>query len=120
MNNFSYFNPVKIIFGKNTISQIAGEIPVDARILFVYGGGSIKRNGIYDQIISALKDRKLIEFSGIGANPEYETCMKAIEIVKKEKIDFLLAAGGGSVIDATKFIALGTFSEGDQIGRAHV
>ena len=113
MNNFSYFNPVKIIFGKNTISQIAGEIPADARILLVYGGGSIKRNGIYDQIISVLKDRKLIEFSGIGANPEYETCMKAIEIVKKEKIDFLLAAGGGSVIDATKFIALGTFSEGD-------
>lgn len=113
MKNFTYSNPVKIIFGKNTIGQIAGEIPLDARILLIYGGGSIKKNGVYDQIMTALKGMTIFEFSGIGANPEFETCLKAIELVKKEKIDFLLAAGGGSVIDATKFISLGSKAEGD-------
>ena len=113
MNNFTFSNPVKIIFGKNTIGQIAAEIPADARILLIYGGGSIKKNGVYDQILSALQGRTLFEFAGISANPEFETCLKAIELIKKEKIDFLLAAGGGSIIDATKFIALGSVAEGD-------
>jgi len=113
MKNFTFSNPVKIIFGKNTISQISCEIPTGARILIIYGGGSIKKNGVYDQIMEALKGRTIFEFSGIGANPEYETCLKAIELIKKEKIDFILAAGGGSVIDATKFIAIGSEAEGD-------
>jgi len=113
MRNFSYANPVKIIFGKNAIAQIAGEIPADKKILLVYGGGSIRTNGVYDQVMSALKDRVISEFSGIGANPEFETCVKAIELVHKENIGFILAVGGGSVIDAAKFIALGSEAEGD-------
>jgi len=113
MRNFTFSNPVKIIFGKNTISQIALEIPENSRILIVYGGGSIKRNGVYEQVTEALKNHKIVEFSGIGANPEFETCLEAIKLVKKENIDFLLAVGGGSVIDATKFIALASQSEGD-------
>lgn len=113
MKNFTYSNPVKIIFGKNTIPQLAVEVPEGAKTLIIYGGGSIKRNGVYDQVIDALKGRTFFEFSGIGANPEFETCLKAIELIKKEGIDFLLAVGGGSVIDATKFIALGCQAEGD-------
>jgi len=113
MKNFTYANPVKIIFGKNTICQIAKEIPADLRILVVYGGGSIKRNDVYRQISEALEGRIWYEFSGIGANPEYETCLEAIKLIHKEKIGFLLAAGGGSVIDATKFMALGSQAEGN-------
>jgi NADP-dependent alcohol dehydrogenase len=113
MRNFSYANPVKIIFGKGTISQIGAEIPSDKRILLVYGGGSIRMNGVYDQVMAALKDRVVVEFSGIGANPEFETCVKAIDLVHKEKIGFILAVGGGSVIDAAKFIALGSEARGD-------
>jgi len=113
MKNFTYSNPVKIIFGKKTISQLAVEIPESARTLIIYGGGSIKRNGVYDQVIEALKGRIYFEFPGIGANPEFETCLKAIDLIKKEKIDFLLSVGGGSVIDATKFMALASQADGD-------
>ena len=113
MRNFSYANPVKIIFGKSTIPLIAAEIPVGLRILLVYGGGSIRVNGVYDQVMKALKDRTVVEFSGIGANPEFETCVKAIELVHRHHIGFILAVGGGSVIDAAKFIALGSKAEGD-------
>jgi len=113
MRNFTYSNPVKIIFGKNTILQLAGEIPEGARTLMIYGGGSIKRNGVYDQVLEALKGRKVFEYSGIGANPEFETCLKVIDLVRKENIDFLLAVGGGSVIDATKFVSLASQADGD-------
>lgn len=105
MYNFEYKNPVKIIFGKDTISEIANEVPKNAKILLTYGGGSIKKNGVYDQVMNALKGDEILEFGGIEANPHYETCMKAVEIVKNEKVDFLLSMGGGSVLDATKFIA---------------
>jgi len=105
MYNFEYKNPVKIIFGKDTIPKVAKEIPKDAKVLLTYGGGSIMKNGVYDQVKSALKDVHLIEFGGIEANPHYETCMKAVDLVKAENIDFLLSVGGGSVLDATKFIA---------------
>lgn len=105
MNNFSYENPVKIIFGKNTISELSKEIPQGTKILMIYGGGSIKKNGVYDQVSTALKGYDWREFSGIEPNPHYETCMKAVDIIKKEGINFLLAVGGGSVADATKFIA---------------
>jgi len=111
MYNFEYKNPVKIIFGKGSIPKVSNEIPNDSTVLLIYGGGSIKRNGVYDQVTNALKGFNVFEFGGIEANPHYETCMKAVEIVKKEKIDFLLAVGGGSVLDASKFIAAAVFYE---------
>lgn len=113
MNNFEYKNPVKIIFGKGTIPKVAGEIPKNSKVLMLYGGGSIKRNGVYDQVKTALKDFEWFEFGGIEANPHYETCMKAIDVVKEKNIGFLLAVGGGSVADATKFIAAGALYEGE-------
>jgi len=105
MENFTYRNPVKIVFGRGSIAELPKLIPAEAKVLMTYGGGSIKRNGAYDQVTQALKGRNLAEFSGIEPNPRYETLMKAIEIVRKEQIDFLLAVGGGSVLDGTKFIA---------------
>ena len=111
MYNFEFKNPVKIIFGKDTISKVAGEIHKSAKVLMTYGGGSIKQNGVYDQVKNALKDFELLEFGGIEVNPHYETCMKAVELVKAENIDFLLSVGGGSVLDATKFIAAAALYE---------
>ena len=105
MHNFEYKNPVKIIFGKGSISRVSEEVPADATILITYGGGSIKKNGIYQQVKDALKGYNTIEFGGIEPNPSYETCMQAVEMVKEHNADFLLAVGGGSVADATKFIA---------------
>ena len=114
MNNFEFCNPVKIVFGKGSMARLSELLPEGSKVLMIYGGGSIKRNGIYEQVVKALHPFDLFEFGGIEANPHYETCMKAVEIVKKEKIDFLLAVGGGSVIDATKFVAAATcFEEGD-------
>ena len=111
MYNFEFRNPVKILFGKESISKLSGEIPDDANILMIYGGGSIKRTGVYDQVMAALKDCTVAEFSGIEANPHYETCMKAVDVVKEKNINFLLAVGGGSVLDATKFIATAALYE---------
>ncbi|AIR69598.1 alcohol dehydrogenase [Dickeya fangzhongdai] len=105
MQNFTLHTPTKILFGEGQIANLAAQIPTDARILITYGGGSIKKNGVFDQVINALKGHNVLEFSGIEPNPTYETLMKAVEIVRKEKIDFLLAVGGGSVADGTKFIA---------------
>jgi NADP-dependent alcohol dehydrogenase len=105
MQNFVYHNPVKIVFGKGSIAQLTDLLPQNAKILMAYGGGSIKKNGVYDQVMTALSGRAVTEFSGIEPNPKYETLMRAVEIVKKEKIDFILAVGGGSVLDGVKFIA---------------
>lgn len=113
MENFVFYNPVKILFGKGQIANLAPEIPPAAKILLTYGGGSIKRNGVYGQVQSALAGRDYLEFSGIEPNPLYETLMKAVEIARAEKIDFLLAVGGGSVIDGTKFIAAAAPFEGE-------
>lgn len=113
MENFEYHNPVKIIFGKGKTAKIADEIPADAKILMIYGGGSIFKNGVYKQVNAALANHDFIEFGGIEANPTYETSMEALEVVKREKIDFLLAVGGGSVIDATKFIAAAALFNGE-------
>ncbi|MEA5137861.1 iron-containing alcohol dehydrogenase [Arcicella rigui] len=113
MLNFDFQNPTKIIFGKGQIATIAKEIPTDATILMTYGGGSIKTNGVYEQVTKALAGRKVIEFSGIEPNPSYETLMKAVEIMRAEKVDFVLAVGGGSVIDGTKFLVAAVDYEGD-------
>jgi NADP-dependent alcohol dehydrogenase len=113
MNNFNFYNPVKILFGKGKISEISRNIPRDARILMTYGGGSIRRNGVYEQVTTALKGFKVVEFGGIEPNPKYETLMNAVEVVKAEKIDFLLAVGGGSVLDGTKFIAAAALYDGE-------
>lgn len=113
MYNFEYKNPVKIIFGKGSIPKVTEQISSGSKILMTYGGGSIKQNGIFNQVKNALKDFELIEFGGIEPNPHYETCMRAIEIAKNEKVDFLLSVGGGSVLDATKFIAAGILYPGN-------
>ena len=113
MNNFNFYNPVKILFGKGKIAELNKNIPADAKILMTYGGGSIHKNGVYEQVKLALKGYNLVEFGGIEPNPHYETLMKAVEIVKAEKIDFLLAVGGGSVLDGTKFIAAAALYDGE-------
>ena len=113
MNNFEFYNPVRIVFGKGEISALKGLIPRDKKIMLTYGGGSIKKNGVYDQVIEALQGVDVVEFGGIEPNPHYETLMKAIEIVKKENVNFLLAVGGGSVLDGTKFIAAGALWPGE-------
>ncbi|MDR0370234.1 MAG: iron-containing alcohol dehydrogenase [Prevotellaceae bacterium] len=105
MNNFIFQNPTKLIFGKGMIARIAEEIPIEKRIMITFGGGSVKKNGVYEQVKDALKNHNTIEFWGIEPNPSVETLRKAIDLGKKEKIDFLLAVGGGSVIDGTKLIA---------------
>ncbi len=105
ISNFTYYNPVKVIFGKETISQLGKNIPKDAKVLLTYGGGSIFKNGVYDKVKSSLNGFEILEFGGIEANPTFETLMKAVEIGRKETITFILAVGGGSVLDGTKFIA---------------
>jgi len=114
MNNFEFFNPVKIIFGKDQLAKLADQIPANKKVLMIYGGGSIFKNGVHALTKEALKNFEVLEFGGIEPNPRYETAMKAVELIKAEKIDFLLAVGGGSVIDATKFIAAAAlFDAGD-------
>jgi NADP-dependent alcohol dehydrogenase len=115
MNNFTYNNPVRIHFGKG---QIGLKLPVELsgfhKIMFCYGGGSIKRNGVYNQVLHALEGKDYIEFGGIEVNPTYETLMNAVDIAGKESVDFILAVGGGSVIDGAKFIAAARyFDDGD-------
>jgi NADP-dependent alcohol dehydrogenase len=105
MFNFTFHNPVRLIFGKGQIAALATEVPKGAKVLLTYGGGSIRQNGVYDQVKKALAGFEVLEFGGIEPNPTYETLMKAVELARKEKVDFLLAAGGGSVLDGTKFIA---------------
>ena len=113
MFNFTYYNPVKIVFGRGSIAQLRRLVPADAKTMMIYGGGSIKRNGVYDQVIAALGDNRPAEFGGIEPNPRYDTCMKAIERVKAEGIEFLLSVGGGSSLDAAKFIAAAAAYEGE-------
>lgn len=114
MNNFEFYCPTKMIFGKSSIAKLSELIDKDKKVLMIYGGGSIKKNGVYEQVKEALKDHKLFEFSGIEPNPTYKTCMKAVEIVKRENIDFLLAVGGGSTLDGTKFIAVASKYKGEE------
>jgi len=105
MNNFNLHTPTRILFGKGAVSELRAQIPAGARVLITYGGGSVKKNGVLDQVYSQLEGLDVLEFSGIEPNPTYETLMKAVEIVRQQKVTFLLAVGGGSVLDGTKFIA---------------
>ncbi len=105
MLNFTYHNPTTIVFGRGSIAELPNLIPATAKVLMTYGGGSIKRNGVYEQVVRAMQGRPMSEFGGIEPNPRYETCLKAVDQVRAEKIGFLLAVGGGSVLDGTKFIA---------------
>ena len=114
MNNFSYHNTTAIHFGEGQIAAIAGSIPKDKKVLVTYGGGSIKGNGVYDQVVTALKEHNWDEFSGIEPNPQYDTLMKAVERIRQEGFDYLLAVGGGSVVDGTKFIAAAVNFEGEE------
>ena len=106
MQNFEFFNPTKIVFGNKTIAKLAELVPAEARVLILYGGASARKNGTLDEVKAALGGRTLFEFGGIEANPTFETLMRAVDVVRAEKIDFLLAVGGGSVLDAAKAVAL--------------
>jgi NADP-dependent alcohol dehydrogenase len=112
MQNFSYKNPTEILFGKGMIAELSTRVPLKTPVLLLYGGGSIMCNGVYAQVKAALQHHHLVEFGGIEANPLFETCLKAVTLVKKEKVKFILAVGGGSVLDAAKFIAAAVLFKG--------
>lgn len=105
MNNFEFFNPTKIVFGTETIAKLDQLVPAHARVMVLLGGESARKNGTLAEVRAALGSREVHEFNGIEPNPTYETLMHAVEIIRTEKLDFLLAVGGGSVIDGTKFVA---------------
>ncbi|EGQ8155010.1 iron-containing alcohol dehydrogenase [Vibrio alginolyticus] len=111
--NFSYVNPTKIFFGQKQIAAIKEAIPSDQKVLVVYGGGSIKKNGVYDQVAEALEGHEWLEFSGVEPNPTKETLDKAVAMVKEHGVDFILAVGGGSVIDGSKYVAAASMYDGD-------
>lgn len=111
--NFSYVNPTKIFFGQKQIAAIKEAIPSDQKVLVVYGGGSIKKNGVYDQVSEALEGHEWLEFSGVEPNPTKETLDKAVAMVKEHGVDFVLAVGGGSVIDGSKYVAAASKYDGD-------
>ncbi|GGF01054.1 iron-containing alcohol dehydrogenase [Stappia taiwanensis] len=113
MNNFDFHNPTHILFGKGRIADLDARVPADAKVLILYGGGSAERTGVLAQVRAALTGRKLIEFGGIEPNPRFATALKAVELIRDNGITFLLAVGGGSVIDATKFIAAAVRHDGD-------
>lgn len=113
MNNFEFVNPTKIIFGKDQLQKLQSELPENAKVLMLYGGGSIKKNGIYDRVMEALEGVSVTEFGGIPANPEYDILKEAIAVIKDKDINFLLAVGGGSVIDGTKYLSSAALYEGE-------
>ncbi len=122
MQNFRYSNPTEILFGRGTIAELTRRVPTDGPALLLYGGGSIKRNGVYEQVTKALKNHRVVEFGGVEPNPLYETCQEALKLVKENQVRFILAVGGGSVLDAAKCIAaLACFSGPDpwEILRTH-
>jgi NADP-dependent alcohol dehydrogenase len=113
MENFTYFNPTRIHFGRGQIATIDRELPPQSRVLLLAGRGSIRANGVYEQVRKALGKRVLFEFFGVEANPDYDTLMKAVELARRENIDWVLAAGGGSVLDGAKFVAAAVPYAGD-------
>ncbi|WP_396188570.1 iron-containing alcohol dehydrogenase [Flavobacterium sp.] len=114
MTNFDLYNPVNYVFGKGQIAKLSELVPNNVKILLTYGGGSIFKNGVYDQVKAALPTAEIIEFSGIEPNPRFETLMKAVQIIREQNIGFILAVGGGSVIDGTKFISAAVNYKGDE------
>lgn len=115
MLNFELYNPTNYVFGRGQLEKLSQLIPPKASVLLAYGGGSIHKNGVYNQVMEQLSGFKVTEFSGIEPNPRFETLMKAVEVIQTEKIDFILAVGGGSVIDGVKFISAAAHFEGDPI-----
>ncbi|MGK0336882.1 MAG: NADP-dependent alcohol dehydrogenase [Candidatus Azotimanducaceae bacterium] len=113
MKNFNFHNPTRILFGKGSIAELKDQVPADAKVLILYGGGSAERTGVLDQVREALAGRAILEFGGIEPNPRYATTLKAVEMIRENAVTFLLAVGGGSVIDATKFIAAAVKYDGD-------
>ena len=113
MNNFDFCNPTRILFGKGRIADLAQQVPSGATIMVLYGGGSAERTGVLDQVRNALCDHTLVEFGGIDPNPRFATALKAVDLIARNGVTFLLAVGGGSVIDATKFIAAAARFQGD-------
>ena len=113
MNNFELYNPVNYVFGKGQTEKLATLVPKNAKVLVAYGGGSIFKNGVHDQVKAALNGFEIVEFGGIEPNPRFETLMKAVQIIREQNIDFILAVGGGSVIDGVKFISAAVKFEGD-------
>lgn len=113
MNNFVFQNPTKLVFGKGQIKLLSELIPDNVNLMLTFGGGSVTKNGVYDQVKEALKERRYIEFWGIEPNPRVETLRKAVKQGKENNIDFLLAVGGGSVLDGTKLVAAGIASDED-------
>jgi len=115
MLNFELYNPTQLVFGKGQIEKLSTLVPFGSKILLAYGGGSIFKNGIYEQVTAALSGFEIIEFGGIEANPRFETLMKAVAIIREQKIDFILAVGGGSVIDGVKFMSAAALFDGNPI-----
>ncbi len=113
MLNFTFKNQTEILFGKGQLSEVSSRLPNQAKVLFLYGGGSIKKNGIYDKVNTALEGAEVIEFQGVEPNPEFETLMKAVHVARENNVNFILAVGGGSVIDGAKFVAAAVNFEGD-------
>jgi len=113
MMKFTYANPTRIRFGKEQIQAIAKEIPADQKVLLIYGGGSIKNNGVYDQVCAALADYQRVEFGGVEPNPTVETLDKAVKLAKAEQVNYVLAVGGGSVIDGAKYVAAAALYDGE-------
>lgn len=118
MNNFTFYNPTRVVFGKDQLKELHNLVSADANILITYGGGSAVRSGLIDAVKEELSkgNRKISTFGGIEPNPRFSTLMKAIEQARKDGVDYLLAVGGGSVMDGTKFIALAAAGE-DFVGK---
>ena len=114
MLNFELYNPVNYIFGKDQIAKLSELVPANSKVLMAFGGGSIFKNGVYEQVKNALKGFKIVEFGGIEPNPRFESLMKAVQIIREQKIDFILAVGGGSVIDGVKFISAAVNFDGNE------
>jgi NADP-dependent alcohol dehydrogenase len=113
MDNFTFHNPTRIHFGRGQIAKVSEELPAKARVLLLAGGGSIKQNGVYDQVIAALGSRTVVELFGVEANPDFDTLMRAVELCRRERVDWILAVGGGSVLDGAKFVAAAVPFAGD-------
>ncbi len=119
MLNFELYNPTNLIFGKGQITKLSSLVPKNTKILLAYGGGSIFKNGTHDQVIKNLEGFDIVEFGGIEANPHFETLMKAVQIIKDQNIGFILAVGGGSVIDGVKFISAAVKFDGNPMEILH-